>query len=128
MVYTTKQTVMDIAMNLNRIGNWIADDFDSNLKKIMPKTLWPLEISWHIDLSWYDLIMAKILLNTSQINAVSDFDIDVAKGLMIAGVLGQEFTLTESYIVRILSSIAIMFMSLGFLYFGVQLKRKVKRW
>lgn len=31
---TTKQTVMDIAMNLNRIGNWIADDFDSNLKKI----------------------------------------------------------------------------------------------
>lgn len=30
----TKQTVMDIAMNLNRIGNWIDDDFDSNLEKI----------------------------------------------------------------------------------------------
>lgn len=30
----TKQTVMDIAMNLNRIGNWSADDFDGNKKKI----------------------------------------------------------------------------------------------
>lgn len=29
-----KQTVMDIAMNLNRIGNWIADDFEKNLNKI----------------------------------------------------------------------------------------------
>lgn len=30
----TKQTVMDIAMNLNRIGNWVADDFATNQKKI----------------------------------------------------------------------------------------------
>lgn len=30
----TKQTVMDIAMNLNRIGNWVADDFEKNKKKI----------------------------------------------------------------------------------------------
>jgi len=30
----TKQTVMDIAMNLNRIGNWVADDFEANKKKI----------------------------------------------------------------------------------------------
>lgn len=30
----TKQKVLDIAMNLNRIGNWIDDDFDSNLEKI----------------------------------------------------------------------------------------------
>lgn len=30
----TKQTVMDIAMNLNRIGNWVADDFEMNQKKI----------------------------------------------------------------------------------------------
>jgi len=29
-----KQLVMDIAMNLNRIGNWIADDFGKNYKKI----------------------------------------------------------------------------------------------
>ena len=29
-----KQTVLDIAMNLNRIGNWVADDFDANQKKI----------------------------------------------------------------------------------------------
>ncbi|MDO8341434.1 MAG: hypothetical protein Q7T59_05685 [Candidatus Woesebacteria bacterium] len=29
-----KQLVMDIAMNLNRIGNWIADDFDRNNRKI----------------------------------------------------------------------------------------------
>ena len=29
-----KQLVMDIAMNLNRIGNWIADDFEKNNKKI----------------------------------------------------------------------------------------------
>ncbi len=31
---STKQTVMDIAMNLNRIGNWVADDFEKNEKKI----------------------------------------------------------------------------------------------
>lgn len=30
----TKQKVMDIAMNLNRIGNWVADDFKANRKKI----------------------------------------------------------------------------------------------
>lgn len=30
----TKQTIMDIAMNLNRIGNWVADDYTSNKKKI----------------------------------------------------------------------------------------------
>ncbi|MDP3918178.1 MAG: hypothetical protein Q8Q30_03330 [Candidatus Woesebacteria bacterium] len=29
-----KQTIMDIAMNLNRIGNWVADDFEKNQKKI----------------------------------------------------------------------------------------------
>lgn len=31
MTYT-KQSAMDIAMNLNRIGNWIADDYISNLE------------------------------------------------------------------------------------------------
>ncbi|MEK7472815.1 MAG: hypothetical protein AAB625_02120 [Patescibacteria group bacterium] len=31
---TTKQTVMDIAMNLHRIGGWVADDFKKNEKKI----------------------------------------------------------------------------------------------
>lgn len=31
---STKQTILDIAMNLNRIGNWVADDFDGNQKKI----------------------------------------------------------------------------------------------
>ena len=31
---TTKQLVMDIAMNLNRIGNWIADGYQKNFKKI----------------------------------------------------------------------------------------------
>jgi len=30
----TKQTVMDIAMNLNRIGNWIADGYEPNKKKV----------------------------------------------------------------------------------------------
>lgn len=30
----TKQIVMDIAMNLNRIGNWVADDYKKNEKKI----------------------------------------------------------------------------------------------
>jgi hypothetical protein len=34
MKYSTKQTVMDIAMNLHRIGGWIADDFNKNEKKI----------------------------------------------------------------------------------------------
>ena len=31
---TTKQTVMDIAMNLHRIGGWVADDFKKMKKKI----------------------------------------------------------------------------------------------
>ena len=31
---TTKQKVLDIAMNLNRIGNWVADDFEANKSKI----------------------------------------------------------------------------------------------
>ena|SRR3989344_5460783 len=31
---TTKQLVMDIAMNLNRIGNWIADGYPKNIQKI----------------------------------------------------------------------------------------------
>lgn len=30
----TKQLILDIAMNLNRIGNWIADDFENNEQKI----------------------------------------------------------------------------------------------
>ena len=30
----TKQTIMDIAMNLTRIGNWVEDDFEGNKKKI----------------------------------------------------------------------------------------------
>ncbi len=34
MVYSTKQTVLDIASNLSRIGNWVADDFEKNQKKI----------------------------------------------------------------------------------------------
>ncbi len=29
-----KQTVLDIAMNMNRIGNWIADDYNTNKNKI----------------------------------------------------------------------------------------------
>ena len=31
---TQKQLVMDVAMNLNRIGNWIDDDFEKNKRKI----------------------------------------------------------------------------------------------
>lgn len=34
MVYSTKQTVLDIATNLLRIGNWVADDFEKNQNKI----------------------------------------------------------------------------------------------
>lgn len=30
----TRQTVMDIAMNLNRIGNWAVDDYYKNKNKI----------------------------------------------------------------------------------------------
>lgn len=30
----TKQIVLDIAMNLNRIGNWVADGYEKNSKKI----------------------------------------------------------------------------------------------
>lgn len=31
---TTKQQIMDIAMNLNRIGNWAADGYDAKQKRI----------------------------------------------------------------------------------------------
>lgn len=31
---STKQLILDIATNLNRIGNWVADDFKTNEKKI----------------------------------------------------------------------------------------------
>lgn len=31
---TTKQQILDIAMNLNRIGNWAADDFERKQKRI----------------------------------------------------------------------------------------------
>lgn len=30
----TKAKILDIAMNLNRIGNWAADDFDGKRKRI----------------------------------------------------------------------------------------------
>lgn len=30
----TKAKILDIAMNLNRIGNWAADDFDGKEKRI----------------------------------------------------------------------------------------------
>lgn len=29
-----KQKILDIAMNLNRVGNWAADDFESKRKRI----------------------------------------------------------------------------------------------
>lgn len=32
---TTKQLVLDIAMNLNRIGNWAADGFETKQKRIV---------------------------------------------------------------------------------------------
>ncbi|KKU95418.1 hypothetical protein A3A64_02085 [Candidatus Gottesmanbacteria bacterium RIFCSPLOWO2_01_FULL_48_11] len=32
---TTKQQILDIAMNLNRIGNWAADGFEARQKRII---------------------------------------------------------------------------------------------
>lgn len=32
---TTKQQILDIAMNLNRIGNWAADGYDLKQKRIL---------------------------------------------------------------------------------------------
>jgi hypothetical protein len=32
---TTKQQILDIAMNLNRIGNWAADGYDAKQKRIL---------------------------------------------------------------------------------------------
>lgn len=32
---STKQQILDIAMNLNRIGNWAADGYDAKQKRIM---------------------------------------------------------------------------------------------
>ena len=30
----TKTTILDIAMNLNRVGNWAADDYDAKKERI----------------------------------------------------------------------------------------------
>ena len=72
--------------------------------------------------------MAKFLLNTSQTEAVSDFSIDVAKGLMLAGILGQGFINVNTGFAKTVSTICIIAMSLMFLYFGVQLRKKIKKW
>ncbi len=71
--------------------------------------------------------MAKFLLNTSQTEAVSDFSIDVAKGLMLAGILGQGFINVNTGFAKTVSTIGIIAMSLMFLYFGVQLRKKIKK-
>ena len=69
----------------------------------------------------------RISLNSSQIQAISDFNLDVAKGLMLAGILGQGFTTIESSLVRVLGSIMVLMTSVAFLYFGVQLRKKFKK-
>lgn len=69
----------------------------------------------------------RILLNSSQLQAVSDFSLDVAKGLMLAGILGQGFTSIESIQFRIFGSILIVVMSFMFLYFGVQFRKKLRK-
>lgn len=66
----------------------------------------------------------RILLTTSQFDAISEFCIDVAKGLMLAGILGQGFANIASIFVRIFSSVLILLLSFAFLYVGVLLKKK----
>lgn len=67
-------------------------------------------------------------MNSSQLQAVSDFSLDVAKGLMLAGVLGQGFDFLDTLKTRIIVSIYFIILSLIFLWFGIELKKtKIKR-
>lgn len=65
----------------------------------------------------------RILLTREQIKLVSDFCTDVAKGLTLAGILGQALTEVESAIVRTLGSAAILILGFIFLYIGVRLRK-----
>ncbi len=66
----------------------------------------------------------KILLTKDQLKLVSDFCADVAKGLMLAAVLGQTFVNIESIITRTFGSLIVLGLSFLFLYAGVLLRQK----
>lgn len=66
--------------------------------------------------------------NREQIKDLSNFSTDVAKGLMLAGVLGQGFDFLDTFKTRIIVSIYFIILSLIFLWFGIELKKtKLKR-
>ena len=66
----------------------------------------------------------RILLTGPQLQVISEFCVDVAKGLMLAGILGQGFANAESVFTRAIGSLLIVFLSFVFLYAGVLLRKK----
>lgn len=66
----------------------------------------------------------KILLTKDQLKLVSDFCADVAKGLLLAAVLGQSFADAKSIFAKTFGSLIVLSVSFVFLYTGVLLREK----
>lgn len=65
----------------------------------------------------------KVVLNKNQLILISEFCGDVAKGLMLAGILGQGIETNSEPIVKITLSLSLVFLSLIFLRFGIELRK-----
>ena len=66
----------------------------------------------------------KIVLTSKQIAVLSNYFNDIAKGLMLAGLLSQGFTEVSSNLFRLIGSLFAMSFSLLLLYFSLLLNRK----
>lgn len=66
----------------------------------------------------------KLTSKSKKLDKLSDFGLDVSKGLMVAGILGQSFVETDSYERKILLSLLVITLSLLFLYFSLSLDKK----
>jgi len=66
----------------------------------------------------------RISLSSGQAEVLSGFCSDVAKGLMLAGILGQGFVSLESVVSRVIASFLTILLSFFFLFFALRLKEK----
>lgn len=68
--------------------------------------------------------MSKKLTNLNKFKILSEFCNDVAKGLMIAGILGQTIIISNDLYIKVIVSVIVIVSSLIFLYFSVLLSNK----
>ena len=66
----------------------------------------------------------KVSLTPSQLKTLSEFTNDVAKGLMLAGLLGQTVVSLNSVAIRVVASSFVILLSLLFLNFSLLLGKK----